>query len=64
MEYALPIDVPEDVVVKASITIVSFFDADGNVGYRIKVHGGEPMTSYLGLLVVAQRDIMTWSDND
>ncbi len=54
------IELPPGSVETHRITAVSYLDADGNNKYAVDTKGDAPMTSYLGLLTVAQRDVLGW----
>lgn len=63
MEYSLPVDIPEGAIVKSGVSVVSYFGEDGKIQYRFEVDGEEPITSYLGLLKLVERDILSWSNH-
>lgn len=57
--------VPDEAeLLTAEIYVVSYVDKDGKQGYGVGTHGDMSMTSYLGLLQVAQQDILDWRKND
>lgn len=57
-------ELPEGAVETHAITIRSYLTAEGGAGYEINTTGEASMTSYLGLLVVAQQQILRWGDDD
>lgn len=58
------VDLPDGAVQSHSITIVSYLTQDGGAAYAVHTSGEASMTSYLGLLVVAQQQILQWGDDD
>ena len=59
---ALTPDPPDQAMETARLTITSYIRDDGSNGYQVHAKGDVPMTSYLGLTVIAQREIERWSD--
>lgn len=59
--FAVP---DEAAVVMNTIIINSYLREDGSAGYSVETRGEAPMTTYLGLLVVAQDDVLQWRRND
>lgn len=57
------IDLPTGSVETHRITVLSYLDTDGVNKYAVDAKGNAPMTSYLGLLVVAQRDVLGWGSD-
>ncbi len=57
-------DVPDGAVESHSITITSYLTGDGGSAYVLSTTGEANMTSYLGLLVIAQQEILRWGDDD
>lgn len=53
---------PDQAMETARLTITSYIRDDGSNGYQVHAKGDVPMTSYLGLTVIAQREIERWSD--
>ena len=52
---------PDDAaVVTASLLITAYVREDGTQGYTVQADGEAPMTTYLGLTVVAQEEIKEW----
>ena len=53
---------PDQAMETARLTITSYIRDDGSNGYQVHAKGDVPMTTYLGLTVIAQREIERWSD--
>lgn len=53
---------PDQAMETARLTVTSYIRDDGSNGYQVHAKGDVPMTSYLGLTVIAQREIERWSD--
>lgn len=56
------LDVPEGSFETARLTIVAYVREDGSHGYGVHATGDSPMSTYLGLTVVAQDDIKAWGN--
>lgn len=53
--------IPEDGEFEtARLTITSFIRPDGSQGYGVHARGDAPMTTFLGLTIVAQEHIKKW----
>lgn len=62
MLHTVEIEVPDDVFVRGTVLIVSYFDENGNNGYQFKTAGDQAMSTYIGLCAIAQHDILKWND--
>lgn len=40
------------------ITIRAYLNADGSANYNVFAHGADHLTSYLGLLVIGQHEVL------
>jgi len=60
----MPIELPEGAVETHGIHVVSYITQDGGSAYVVNATGDSSMTAYLGLLVVAQQEILRWNDDD
>ena len=58
------IELPDGCIESHRVTIISYLTPDGGAAYTVDTRGDLPMTSYLGLLVVAQQEILRWADDD
>jgi hypothetical protein len=47
-------------LVVASLVVVSSINEDGSLSFSVVARGDAPMTTYLGLTVVAQQEILKW----
>lgn len=54
--------IPEGVVVTERITVTQYLRPDGQSGYALHTTGDGPMTTYLGLLMAAQYQVLKWGD--
>lgn len=52
---------PEGAIETGRLVIRSYITANGSSGYSLNTRGDNPASTYLGLLVFAQRDILGWS---
>lgn len=57
-------ELPEGSMVTACLVVVSYLDSDGSMCYGVATRGESPMTSYLGLTVLAQQRLMEWTGED
>jgi hypothetical protein len=57
----VPLDPDVVAVVSATLVVVSYLRHDGTSGYYVQASGSMPATTFLGLTVVAQREILGWS---
>lgn len=57
-------DLPDGAVETHAITVTSYITVNGDSAYMVGTTGDASMTSYLGLLVVAQQQILTWGDDE
>lgn len=56
---------PDDAaMIVAQLVCLCYLREDGSRGYAVHCKGEEPMTSYLGLTVVAQEHIREWGGQD
>ena len=53
---------PEGAIETGRIVIRSYLDAAGASTYALSTRGDNPASTYLGLLIFAQRDILAWSE--
>jgi hypothetical protein len=51
---------PDGSVETHRITVRSYLNPDGSTGYVVHAEGAAHASSYLGLLVMAQRDVLEW----
>ena len=54
--------VPAGSVVTASLVVCGYIGPEGNHGFAVRAHGDSPSTTYLGLLVKAQMEVLAWGD--
>lgn len=60
-EWVSATRLPDDAFrVIAQLTVVSYLKEDGTTGYTVHTAGDMPMTTYLGLTVIAQDHIKEW----
>lgn len=62
MNHEIDTEIPDGAMVTAEIHVVAFLEEDGTSNYVIHTRGDSPMTTYLGLTVIAQDEIKRWSD--
>lgn len=55
---------PEGAIETGRIVIRPYLNADGKNTYALTTRGDNPASTYLGLLVMAQRDILEWALED
>ena len=60
----MSVELPEGAIESHALTIVSYLTADGGSAYAVTTTGEANMTSYLGLLIVAQQEILRWGDDE
>lgn len=59
--HRIEVDLPEDcAMVTSQLTVLSYIRQDGSAGYIVRTKGDMPMSSFLGLTVLAQQDILDW----
>lgn len=51
---------PDCAMVTAQLVIFAYMREDGTSGYAVHAKGDMPMTTYLGLTVLAQDEIKQW----
>jgi hypothetical protein len=51
----------DECVPVAAMLIISYLRPDGSRGYNVTVKGDAPMLTYLGMTVIAQQEVITWS---
>lgn len=62
-EDTVTVELHEDVaLINARLIVYSVVHKDGTNGFIVRANGDAPMTTYLGLTVVAQREIQSWND--
>ena len=59
----MSVELPDGCIESHRVTIVSYLTPDGGSAYLVDTAGDMPMTSYLGLLVVAQQEILQWAND-
>ena len=57
-------ELPEGAIETHTLNIVSYITPEGGNAYAVSTTGNAPMTSYLGLLIVAQQEILKWGDDE
>ena len=60
----MSIQLPQGSIESHRITVVSYITEDGGAAYVVDTNGEVPMTSFLGLLVVAQQEILHWNEEN
>ncbi len=64
-EDTIPVPMPEDAaVITARLAVIAYVREDGSNGYMVWADGDMPMTTYLGMTVIAQQDICGWRGDD
>lgn len=58
------IEIPEGSFESHGLILTSYLTPEGQSAYTVETLGDAPMTSYLGLLVVAQQEVLKWGDED
>lgn len=58
------IELPDGAIRSHALTVVSYLTPGGGSAYAVHTEGDAPMTSYLGLLIVAQQEILHWGDDE
>lgn len=59
--HGVIVDIPDEAaLVTAELVIVSYVRDDGSAGYSVHTKGEAPMTTFLGLTVVAQDHLRDW----
>lgn len=51
---------PEGGIPTAALTVVCYLNPHGEAAYVVGFKGDSPMTSYLGMTVLAQQEIVAW----
>lgn len=60
-DAGLSFPVPDDAaIVTAELLVLSYVRDDGSNGYSVHTRGDMPMTTFLGLTVIAQDEIKEW----
>lgn len=54
------LNLPDGSMPTGVLTVVGYIDSDGTNKFAVAVKGDLPMTSYLGLLTVAQQEVLGW----
>jgi hypothetical protein len=62
VKHTIEIELPDGAVVSHGYGIVAFFDEDGESQYALQSTGMASMTAFLGLSVLAERDIYEWKN--
>ena len=57
-------ELPDGAIETHTLNITSYITAEGGAAYAVTTTGDAAMTSYLGLLVVAQQEILKWGDDE
>lgn len=52
--------VPEGAMVTGCLSVAAYISPDGTNSYVVAARGDLPMTTYLGLLVAAQQEVLGW----
>jgi len=53
-------ELPEGSLPTAALLVVTYIDSDGINQYMLATKGDMPSTTYLGMTVKAQHDIINW----
>ena len=48
-------------VITAELLVVAYIKEDGSNGYMVSARGDMPASTYLGLTVYAQQEILEWT---
>lgn len=57
-------ELPEGSMPTAVLLIVGYLNADGAPCYTVATKGESPMTTYLGLTVLAQQHLAQWENDE
>ena len=58
-QYIPDPQLPEGSIPLCTLVIVTYLDSEGDNCFTIATHGEAPMTTYLGLTVLAQQQILS-----
>lgn len=61
-EWMPDCDLPEGSMPTACLVVVTYLNSEGNLAYAVATKGESPMTTYLGLTIVAQKELMNWGE--
>lgn len=63
--YTVDVPLPHDsTIITETLIVIGYLDAHGTRRTGVITRGESPMTTYLGLTVVAQDKIRQWGDRD
>lgn len=55
---------PEDGTPTAGVRVVAFLEGNGQMRYGVGITGDAPLSTYLGLLIMAQRSLLKTAEEE
>lgn len=57
-------NLPEGSIYSHHVNIVSYFDSEGTSKFMVTTGGDSQQSAYLGLLILAQNEILKWGTSE